>query len=106
MKAATSKVIASVRPSTSAWEETSITTVSAPSSTRKASSACRSVDSGVVTVVGTQSNGSPFSRKPTVPTKPVFTPSARSAASNKNVVVVLPLVPVTAHIVSASAGRP
>ena len=34
------------------------------------------------------------------------TPAARSAASSRKVVVVLPLVPVTAYIVIASAGRP
>ena len=41
-----------------------------------------------------------------VPISPVRTPAAASAASSRKVVVVLPLVPVTAYMVKASAGRP
>ena len=42
----------------------------------------------------------------TVPMTPGVPPAARASPSTRNVVVVLPLVPVTAIIVIASAGRP
>ena len=63
------------------------------------------MDSGVVTVVRVASRGLPSRKKPIVPIIPVRRPAARRAASSRNVVVVFPLVPVTAYMVMASAGR-
>ena len=60
----------------------------------------------MVTVVRVAGSVAPSSRNPIVPTSPVRTPVAASAASSRKVVVVLPLVPVTAYMVIASAGFP
>lgn len=65
--------------------------------------ACRSVASGVVSALG--SRVSPM-RISTVPTTPVSIPAARSPASSRYTVVVLPLVPVTPMRVRSRAGSP
>ena len=71
--------IASTRPSASAWDDTSITTASAPCSRITASRACSSAASGVVTVVRRASSRRSSSWKPMVPISPTCRPAARSA---------------------------
>ena len=63
----------------------------------------RSNDSGVVLTAG---RTSPARRYSMVPTSAVVIPAERSTASIRNVVVVLPLVPVTPVNFSLSAGLP
>ena len=103
MNTATSKTTPSTRPITSAWLETSIAQASTPRSRIIANRPCRSGASGVVREVLISS---PATRVPTVPMTAATTPAASKAWSARRVVVVLPWVPVTAIIRSASAGRP
>ncbi len=103
VKAATSKTTPSTRPSASAWLLTSIATAVVPRSRMAASSACRSGASGVVRTLG--STSSPM-RVSTVPSRPVERPAARSPASTRKAVVVLPLVPVIPIVTIPAAGSP
>ena len=68
-----------------------------------ASSACRSVASGVVSALSAVT--SPI-RVSTPPISPVRWPAARSPDSSRYVVVVLPLVPVTPISSSCPDGWP
>ncbi len=74
-----------------------------PRCTISASSACRSVASGVVSRLGLTW---PATRVSTPPASPVRWPAARSPDSSRNVVVDLPLVPVTPMSISRLDGSP
>ena len=74
-----------------------------PRSTRRASNACRSAGMGVVRCAGAHRSAIFVS---TVPTSPVLRSSAVSKPSRRYVVVVFPLVPVTAKLRKRSAGSP
>ena len=103
MNAPTANSMPPTRPSASAWLDTSIATSVAPRSRITASSACSSGASGVVKPVLIGS--SPISVA-TVPISPAPRPAACSPARTKNVVVVLPLVPVTPRTSSSPLGSP
>ena len=103
VKTETSKTTPSTRPSVSAWLLTSMATASVPRSRMTASSACRSGASGVVRALG--STSSPM-RVSTVPSRPVERPAARSPASSRKAVVVLPFVPVTPSTSRSALGAP
>ncbi len=103
VNAPTVNSIPPTRPIASAWLETSIATFVAPRSRMTASSACVSGASGVVKPVLMAS--SPM-RVATVPIRPLVRPAACNPARRKNVVVVLPLVPVTPSTSSSPLGSP
>ncbi len=103
MKAATPNTMPSTRPIVSAWLDTSIATSVTPRSRITASSAWTSGASGVVNPVLISS--SPIIVA-TVPIRPGTRPAACSPARMRNVVVVLPLVPVTPRTDRAELGCP
>ncbi len=74
-----------------------------PSSRMSANRPCRSLASGVVSVGGRLLSPTWIS---TPPIRPVRCPAARRPASSRNVVVDLPLVPVTPSTRTPAAGRP
>ena len=74
-----------------------------PRSRISANSACRSVASGVVSVLGRVSPATLISMPPT---RPVSCPAARRPASSRKVVVDLPLVPVTPRRARSRTGSP
>ena len=92
VNAVTANRVAHVRRKSSACELTSMATTSQCASRMRANSSCRSGDSGVVCAVLARSSPT---RTPTVPMTPVRLPATRAICSTRNVVVVLPLVPVT-----------
>ena len=101
------QTVANSMPSTrwyaSACELTSIATVPTDASRMRASSACTSGASGVVSCNG---SATPAMRTPVVPMMPAGSPAARAIASTRYVVVVLPLVPVTPRTRRPRAGSP
>ena len=82
-----------VRAWASPWLVASITTLSLPAPTMSASSACSSSASGVVLRFSLAARSSPMPTS-TVPIRPGRQPPARSMASARKAVVVLPSVPV------------
>src|SRR5438132_181329 len=100
---ATSNASPSARASASACEDTSIATPRTPRSRMCASIACRSSASGVVWLAGRVSSPSTYW---IVPITPVARPCARSSASIRYEVVVLPLVPVMPTSASWRDGWP
>ena len=94
-----------VRPSASAWDVASITTLSLPASTMRASSSCSSSASGVVlrSSFGTISSKMPIW---TVPIWPGCHRQPHSISAARATTVDLPSVPVTPMTVSFSLGRP
>ncbi len=103
MKTATSNEVPATRPSASAWLETSIAAAVTLRSAMTAKAACRSVASGVVSLLGSTV---PAILVSTPPTSPVTCPAIRSPDSIRYVVVVLPLVPVTPISSSLRDGSP
>ena len=89
-----SKSTLRVRAWASPWLVASITTLSLPAATISASSACSSSASGVVLRFSFGMRSSPIPSS-TVPISPGRRPAARSTASARKQVVVLPSVPVT-----------
>ena len=91
------------RPATSAWLDTSIAAAPTPRSIIAARSACKSVASGVVSVLSS-------TWLPTLtwtpPIRPVWYPAARSPDSSRYVEVLLPAVPVTPISSSRPEGSP
>jgi hypothetical protein len=100
---ATSACTPSTRPTSSAIDDASTTALRAPWSTIQRSSRCSSGASGVVSAV---SRCSRPTRAPSVVTTPAHSPVASSAARTSVLVVVFPLLPVTATRRSSSAGSP
>src|SRR5205814_4772963 len=93
VKTATSHSRPRVRSCASACEETSIAAALQPALTICASSSCKSRDSGVVRMAGRRR--SPISYR-TVPINTQLIPARSQMCLMRNVVVVLPFVPVTA----------
>ncbi len=89
----TSKSTFRVRAWARPWLVASITTLSLPAATISASSACSSSASGVVLRFSLADRSSPMPTS-TVPISPGRQPAARSMASARKAVVVLPSVPV------------
>jgi hypothetical protein len=94
-----------VRSSASPCEVASITTLSLPAATIRASSSCRSIASGVVLRASFAWTVEPTAVK-TVPIWPGWRPAARSISAVRAVTVDFPSVPVTPITVSRSDGRP
>ena len=94
VNAATSKWAPATRSITRACDDTSITTASTPSSRQRASWRCSTGASGVVC------------RPDSVPSTSTRRPVDRNTSPTSCDVVVLPLVPVTPTISSASHGCP
>jgi hypothetical protein len=103
VNAATAKWIPSTRRSSKAWEDTSIAHAQSPPSSIARKVACRSIASGVVRTTG---RSSPATTEVTVPSSPQGHPTASSSWRMRNVVVVLPLVPVTPITGRRAVGSP
>ena len=91
------------RPMARAWLETSMATSVTPRSRITASRDCISGASGVVKPVLISASPTMVA---TVPMSPFTRPAAARPARMRNVVVVLPLVPVTPSIRSPRDGVP
>ena len=91
------------RPSSSAWEETSIAQARSPASSIRANVACRSTASGVVR---STSSSRPPTTLFTVPSRPHRVPVCSSRWRTRKAVVVLPLVPVIPTTRRVAVGSP
>ena len=91
-----------------AWEKTSMTTVPSSLLEQKRPTGPEGRWTRALSRwSGTQSNATPLRRETDGTDQPgAHSPRAQRGLQKKKVVAVLPFVPVTAHIVSASAGRP